>query len=230
MDTQTLILSLGGSLICPGAEPNLGFLEGFQKTLRSWLSQHPRRRAILITGGGGPARSYQKAARSLAPNIEHEQLDWIGIRATWLNGELVKSIFALECPDPLVTDPTSVIAFTGRVLVGAGWKPGFSTDYDAVVLAERFGARTLLNLSNIERVYSADPQKDPTARPLEKLSWAEFQDLVGTEWSPGANLPFDPVATARARELGLQVVVMGPSLENLKNFLDGGPFLGTLIG
>jgi hypothetical protein len=42
------------------------------------------------------------------------------------------------------------LPFSGRVLMAAGWKPGFSTDYDAVVLAERFGARIrILMLSNI---------------------------------------------------------------------------------
>ncbi len=194
------------------------------------MFQKTQRRAIVIAGGGGPARTFQKAARELDPHTENEQLDWIGIRATWLNGELVKSMFGSDCPDPLVTDPTHPGDFSGRVLVGAGWKPGFSTDFDAVVLAERFGARRLLNLSNIEQVYSADPKKDPQARPLESLSWEEFQRLVGTEWSPGANLPFDPVATSRARELGLEVIVLGPSLDNLTSFLEGRPFLGTRIG
>lgn len=230
MDAETLVVSLGGSLICPSSEPNIAFLEDFRALMRWWWGQSPRRRAVLITGGGGPARTHQAAAQRLTPESDHETLDWIGIRATWLNGELVRAAFGPDCADPLVMDPTRAERIGGRVLVAAGWKPGFSTDYDAVLLAERFGARTLLNLSNVERVYSADPKTDPGARPLDHLSWDAFQALVGTRWTPGANLPFDPIATARAREVGLQVVVLGPSVDNLRRFLEGGPFVGTRIG
>ena len=78
------------------------------------------------------------------------------------------------CVEDLVTDPTAVSVFAGRVLVAAGWKPGFSTDNDAVVLAQRFSAQTVVNLSNIAKVYSEDPKKNPAARPVDRLSWKEM--------------------------------------------------------
>jgi uridylate kinase len=53
------------------------------------------------------------------------------------------------CNQDVVTNPMEVAPLTGRVMVAAGWKPGFSTDYDAVLLAERFKADAVLNLSNI---------------------------------------------------------------------------------
>ena len=67
----------------------------------------------------------------------------------------------------LVTDPTAVSVFAGRSWLPPGWKPGFSTDNDAVVLAQRFSAGTVINLSNIAMVYSADPRKNTDARPLQ---------------------------------------------------------------
>lgn len=140
-------------------------------------------------------------------------------------------MFLELCPHEVVVDPTAVTVFGGRVLVAAGWKPGFSTDYDAVVLAERFGAQTVVNLSNIAKVYSADPKLDPGARPIDAISWADFRILVGNEWQPGKNAPFDPVASRRAEELGLKVIcAAGRDLGNLAAILDDGPYSGTLIG
>lgn len=112
-----------------------------------------------------------------------------------------------------------------------GWKPGFSTDYIAVLLAEHFGAQRIINISNIEKVYSSDPALDPDARPLDRISWAEYQALIGTEWTPGRNLPFDPVASKRAAELGMEVLlVSGKDMANITMVLEGGEFFGSRIG
>lgn len=210
---------------------DVAFLQEFHRRIDLWLNEAEGRRVVLITGGGAPARVYQQAYRAVvgAPTLERQ--DWIGIAATRLNGALVKAIFGDDCPDEVVTDPTAAFTWSGRVLVAAGWKPGFSTDFDAVVLAERFGAQTVINLSNIKQVYTDDPKKNPLARPLEAVTWAEFQKIVGTEWNPGLNAPFDPVATKKAAELGLTVyVAAGGDLPNLDKILRGQPFFGTVIG
>jgi uridylate kinase len=207
------------------------FLKEFRSTIERWLEEDQTRRVILITGGGAPARVYQKAYREIAANPENAAQDWIGIAATRLNAALVKAIFDEHCPDDVVTDPTAPFEWTGRVLVASGWKPGFSTDFDAVLLAERFSAQTVVNLSNIAKVYTDDPRKNPDAKPLDKVTWAEFQKLVGTEWNPGLNAPFDPIATKKAAELGLTVcVAAGSNLANLADILRGKPFVGTTVG
>ncbi|HOX92988.1 MAG TPA: UMP kinase, partial [Spirochaetales bacterium] len=157
--------------------------------------------------------------------------DWIGIMATRLNAQLVKACFGALCPQDVVTDPSAVSVFQGRVLVAGGWKPGFSTDFDAVVLAQRFGAREIVNLSNIAKVYTADPKLDPSAQPIDAISWDEFRAIVGDEWVPGKNAPFDPVASRRAQELGLRVVcAAGKDLANLEAILDNREFVGSTIG
>jgi uridylate kinase len=228
---MTTVLSLGGSIVAPEG-PDPAFLSSFIALVREHLSADPERRLILVVGGGGPARAWQRAYREAGGATEdHDAQDWIGIMATRLNAQLVKALLGPLCPQDLTTDPTSLSIFMGRVLVAAGWKPGFSTDYDAVLLAERFGASRILNLSNIAKVYSADPRLDPAAKPLDAVSWADFQAIVGTEWSPGKNLPFDPVATRKAAELRLSVVcAAGRDLENLRRMLEGESFTGTLIG
>jgi uridylate kinase len=223
------VLSVGGSIVAPeSADPV--FLGDFAKEIRQYLAEDESRRLIMVVGGGGPARAYQNACKQVAPASSHESLDWIGIMATRLNAQLLKAVFADLCPMDVVVDPTEAELFSGRIMVAAGWKPGFSTDFDAVLLAERFGADTVVNLSNIAKVYTADPKLDPGATPIDSIGWDDFRAIVGDEWVPGKNLPFDPIATKRASQLGLTVVcAAGRDLANLRKILHGEAFAGTTI-
>ena len=141
------VLSLGGSIVAPDA-PDTVFLTNFEAMVRQWLGEDKTRRLILVIGGGGPARVYQNAYRTIlaarkdgtATQACNNEADWIGITATRLNAQLIRAIFSDLCSDAVVYDPTAPIDFKGQILVAAGWKPGFSTDNDAVVLARRFGA------------------------------------------------------------------------------------------
>ena len=228
--TMVTVISLGGSIVAP-ANPDVAFIQSFSALLRSYLAEDSDRSVILIVGGGGPARIYQQACREIAPERNGDEQDWIGIMATRLNAQLIRAVFADLCSDPVVTDPTAVTEMGGRILVAAGWKPGFSTDTDAVYLAEQFGADRVINLSNIAKVYSDDPKTNPDAVPLDAISWSEFRKLVGEEWTPGRNVPFDPVATGRAAGLGLKVITAaGADIDNIGKLLRGEPFEGTVIG
>jgi uridylate kinase len=231
---MTTVVSLGGSIVAPEG-PDATFLADFRALVARHLEADPGRRLILVVGGGGPARSWQKAFREVAEKsgftAEHEAQDWVGIMATRLNAQLVKAICGAWAPQDVIVDPTGVELFMGRVLVAAGWKPGWSTDYDAVLLAEKFGADTVVNLSNIAKVYTDDPRTNPAAKPIDSIGWKDFRALVGEEWSPGKNLPFDPIASKRASEIGLRVVcAAGRDLQNLEALLAGKEFTGTVIG
>lgn len=224
------VLSVGGSIVAPDAVDK-AFLVGFRQAILEYLDGDPNRKLVFVVGGGGPARSYQKAYREIVEKPNSDSQDWIGIMATRLNAELLKGIFFDDCPEPVVTDPISIKTFRGRILVAAGWKPGFSTDNDSVLLAENLGADTVINLSNIKKVYSADPKLNPDAVPLDIISWVDMRKLVGDKWIPGVNVPFDPVATKRASELGLKVITAaGKDIENMKRILAGCDFEGTTIG
>jgi uridylate kinase len=224
------VISLGGSIVAPDGvdEP---FLKGFTALVRQLLAEDAERRFIFVVGGGGPARAWQSAYRNVAGGGKDDEADWIGVMATRLNAQLIRALMAEWCSQPVVTNPTEAEPLTGRVLVAAGWKPGFSSDNDAVLLAERFKADQVINLSNIEQVYTDDPRKNPKAVPIDKISWKDFRAMVGDEWTPGKNVPFDPIASRRASELGLQVIcAAGRNLDNLKKMLRGEAFLGTTIG
>ncbi|MDC7223869.1 MAG: UMP kinase [Spirochaetales bacterium] len=227
---KTEVLDLGGSLVAQ-EKMDVDFLKRIRTFLIDWLEEDRERKLIIIIGGGYPARVFQETYRQVVGDgAGHDEQDWIGIMATRLNAQLVHALFADYCQDPVVYDPTAVKTMAGRVLVGAGWKPGWSTDYDAVLLAEAFGAERVLNLSNISKVYTADPRQDPKAEPLDEISWEDYRAMCGDKWTPGMNAPFDPVASKKAHEIGLDVVVAdGRDLENLHKILEGEDFTGTVI-
>jgi len=233
------VLSVGGSIVAPD-EPDTAFLTAFSAMIRLWLAQDRERRLILVVGGGAPARKYQVAYRAVCSlasensdsnNYSDTEADRIGIAATHLNAQLLRAIFFDLCPNDVVCDPTASFEFDGRILIAAGWKPGFSTDTDAVYLAERFEAKTVVNLSNIEKVYTDDPCTNPDAKPIDSLSWAEFRKMVGDEWTPGKNCPFDPIASKKAEQIGIRVIcASGKNINNIQAILDEKEFVGTIIG
>ena len=223
MELKTVVLSLGGSIIAP-EKLDIDFLKKFRELILSLWEI----RTIIICGGGKICRDYQSAAKAVA-EISKDDLDWIGIGATRLNAEVVRSTFGEAAYKRVIHDPNEEIDTQKRIVIGAGFEPGSSTDLRAVQIAERFGAGQVINMSNIDYVHSADPKKEPNAKRLTNTTWPEFRKLVGDKWDPGLNMPFDPIASKEAERLGLEVVIIGRHVKNLQKLLAGKPFKGTTI-
>ncbi len=228
MFKKTFVISLGGSLVVPD-QINEKFLVEFRKLIISYIKKGFR--FILIVGGGKTARRYQAAGAHVA-GISPDDLDWLGIHATRLNGHLMRTIFRQYAYPIIITNKKKINTKTKKqVIVGAGFEPGSSTDLRAVQLARAYGADTVLNLSNIDWVYTKDPSKYKTAKPIKTIDWKSFRKVVGNKWNPGANVPFDPVAAKLAQRLGFKVIIVnGLKLINLQRILAGKSFVGTTIG
>lgn len=224
---EYVVVSVGGSLIVPDAI-DANFLSSF----RTFILDATRRGIsfFIIVGGGKTARRYQETAREIRGDLSREDLDWLGIHATRMNAHLLRALFADDAQARIVKNPTRGVRGKDSIIIGAGWKPGWSTDYCAVMAAKELGAKKVVNLSDITHVYSADPKKDPTATPLEKISWKEFRNIIPKEWDPGLSSPFDPIAAKEADALGIEVaIISGKNLEEFDKYLKGAPFTGTLI-
>lgn len=225
---KTIIISLGGSIVMPG-KVNIRFL----KVFRELIIRQTRKgfRFIIIVGGGKVTREYQNAASKIT-KLTNEDIDWLGIHGTRLNAHLLRTIFREYAHKRVIKNPTEKnIKFREKVLIAAGWKPGWSTDYDAVMIAKNFNVNTIINLTNISYVYNKDPKKHKDAKPLEKISWQGYRKIVGDKWDPGLNTPFDPVASKVAQRLNIKVVIMkGTDLKNIDRFLNRKNFVGTTIG
>lgn len=228
--TKRFILSIGGSLIVPHGGIDTTFLSKLNSFVRSKI-QDGTTQFFLVAGGGSTARSYRDAARAVIKHeLNRDDLDWLGIHATRLNAHLLRTIFQDIAHPYIVKNYDIIRKATEPVVVASGWKPGWSTDYDAVLLCEDYGVKTVMNLSNVDKVYDKDPKQFPDANPIDKISWKEFRKIVGDEWKPGMNAPFDPIAAQKAEGLGIKVVIMnGNNFENIEKCFNGETFVGTTI-
>jgi uridylate kinase len=220
------VISLGGSLLVPG-EIDINFLKKFKDIIEKEIKRN--KKFIIIVGGGKTARNYQNAAKSLT-KVSNEDLDWLGIHATRINAHLLLTIFRKYAYYRIIKNPKEKVEFKEKILVAAGWKPGFSTDYDAVLLAKTYGSDTIINLTNVDYVYDKDPNKFKDAKPFKEISWKDYLKLIDQKWTPGMSAPFDPVASKLAQKFKFKVVILnGKKLKNLKNYLENIKFKGTLI-
>ncbi|MFZ2500769.1 MAG: UMP kinase [Minisyncoccia bacterium] len=229
MNAQTrerIVVSVGGSLIVPDGI-DTDFLLRFKELV---LERVQRGFTFsIIAGGGKTARRYQEAANAVTP-LSRQDLDWIGIHATRLNAQLLRNIFVGYANPHIIKNPTIDIEDDEPIIIAGGWKPGCSTDYDAVLIAKNLGATRMVNLTNIDYVYDSDPKKNPKAQKIDKISWPAFRKLIPTEWDPGLSSPFDPVAAKEAEAIGLEVAIInGSKLEEFSLYLDNKPFVGTII-
>src|SRR3989338_11271035 len=221
------ILSVGGPIIIP----KTGFDVEFLKKFRDLILEQVRlgKKFILVIGGGATARSYQETLKGCGVT-QNEELDWMGIDATAINANFMRRLFGEAAYEKTVVKPTRMVKTDKPIIIAAGYKPGWSTDTDAVLWAKAYGAKEIFNLSNVDYVYDSDPNVNPSAQKFENLTWKRFRKIVGSKWVPGANVPFDPIAAKKAAKLGLKVgFVKGTSLPEVKLAITGQKFNGTVI-
>lgn len=224
---NTYIISVGGSLVVTKEGINHPFLKKFRVLILKQLKKN--KRFFLIIGGGATARNYISATDQVL-KITDDDRDWLGIHSTRLNAHLLRTVFRDTAHPEIITNPTLRMKTDKKLVIAGGWKPGWSTDYVAAMIAEEYDVKTVINLSNIDYVYTDDPKKNKQAKKIERISWPDFTKIVGTKWTPGLNAPFDPIASQKGKKLGLKVAIMnGSNLKNLESFLDKGIFKGTLI-
>lgn len=224
---EIVVISVGGSLIAPRGGLDTGFLKKFKVLIEKQVALGTR--FVIITGGGTTARNYQEAGRKVG-TLASEDLDWLGIHSTRLNGHLLRSLFRKDAYPALVKNPKTKITTQKPIIIAAGWKPGFSTDYVATMFAKMIGAKKIVNLSNIDYVYTRDPKKYKDAKKIEEISWTEFRKLIPKKWDPGTHSPFDPVAAKLADTERMETVILnGSNLGELQKYLEGKKFKGTKI-
>jgi uridylate kinase len=228
-NAEIIVLSLGGSLVVPNGGIDADFLKKFNQFIRKQVKNG--RRFIIVVGGGKTTRHYQNAGKSVIGKITEEDLDWLGIHSTRMNAHLLRTVFQdIAHPRIIENYDKKLTNWKEPVVIGAGWKPGWSTDHDAVIVARDYKASVIINLSNVDWVYNKDPAKFKDAQPIKKITWDHFESLVGNKWIPGINAPFDPIATQLAKKIGLTVIITnGKNFNNLENILSGKSFKGTII-
>lgn len=224
MPKHNIIVSLGGSLVAPH-EIDTTFVKVFRNSIKKFSDSY---RFFVFVGGGKVCRNYQKAM--LEFGADNAERDAMGIDISRLNARVVQQAFGEAAFPRIITNPSKPVVTRKDVVVGGGWKPGWSTDYCAVTLAKNMGIKTIVNVTNVDYVYDKDPKKYPKAKAFKEVPWKDFRKLVGNKWTPGLSVPFDPRASREAELLKIKVVIMnGKHIERLEQFLKGKEFIGTII-
>ncbi|OGG19117.1 hypothetical protein A3D78_04550 [Candidatus Gottesmanbacteria bacterium RIFCSPHIGHO2_02_FULL_39_14] len=226
--SRPIVISLGGSLVVPNGGIDTAYISQLNNFIRKKIDEGWR--FFVVVGGGATARHYIKAAKKITGEISDWDLDFLGIHATHLNAHFIRTIFKdIAHPRVILNYEKKIESLKEPLVIAAGWKPGCSTDYDAMLLVRDYKASALINMSNIEWVYNKDPKKHNNAIFIKKINWQGYEKLIDKKWSPGVNVPFDPVATKMAKKLNCTVYIIGKNLENLNSLLEGRDFKGTVI-
>lgn len=228
---KTFVISLGGSVIIPKPEEiNILFLKKFRKLILKFLKKGYC--FVIVVGGGKICRFYQEAAEKIVKVVPDDQ-DWLGIHCTRLNAHLLRTIFREESCPVIMDNPFKKVdkkLLSKPIIIGAGWRPGWSTDYDTVLLAKRFGIKQFINMSNIRFIYDRDVNRFKNAKKFLNISWQDYRNLITKKWTPGLSSPIDPIAAKAAQKFKIRAIVAkGEDLRNLERIFEGKNFTGTII-
>ena len=162
----------------------------------------------IVIGGGNIFRGLSGAAKGM----DRVQGDYMGMMATLINSmalqaELERQGMKTELLSGLAIEPIckemsrrrAIEAMEqGRVVIigGGTGNPYFTTDTASTLRAIEIKADVILKGTRVDGVYTADPEKDPTATKYHTLSYSEalekklkIMDLTAFALAEDNNLP-----------------------------------------
>lgn len=189
---------------------------------------------IAIVIGGG---NIYRGMRAEDTGIERAQGDYMGMLATVINGmaiqsilenkgvqtRLLSSIEMKQICEPYIRRRAVRHLEKGRVIIlaaGIG-DPYFTTDTTAALRGVELNVDILLKGTRVDGIYTADPEKDPSATKFEHLSFAQVYDK-------GLNV-MDMTAFTLCKENNLPIVVFDMNEGGNLLKLIKGEKIGTVV-
>jgi uridylate kinase len=222
----SVVISLGGSIISK-ERLNLELMEKFSETMKS-ISTYDK--FGIVVGGGKLARTYISDLKKY--HVNDNILDEIGINATRINALAMTTFFDdVNSKIPTNINDAVEMIHNYRYVVMGGTEPGHTTDTVATLLAERIGAKILINATSVDGVYSSDPKTDKDAKKFSKLSYNEAISLsIKNSTGAGSNVFMDITSLTIAKRAGIKIfVVNGFNLDEYKNIFYNQKCDGTVI-
>jgi uridylate kinase len=187
----------------------------------------------IVIGGGNIFRGVNNATRGM----KRAHADYMGMLATMINGmalqdaleqiglqtRLQSSISMDAIAEPFIRRRAIRHLEKGRIVIfGAGTgNPYFTTDTAAALRALEIDARAILKGTRVDGVYTADPERDDTAR--------KFSRIKGDEVLKRDLRVMDLTAFTLCRESRLPIIVFNMNEPgNLLRVVRGEP-VGTLV-
>ncbi|MCA9385581.1 hypothetical protein KC717_02950 [Candidatus Dojkabacteria bacterium] len=231
---KPIVVKLGGSVVSrEGVLFDFEYLTQLRAIVEKRIEQDDS--FCFILGGGATMRHYRDLAK--AAGITERDQHWIGTTVNVLHAEIARSFFSDIAEErPVIYEQyydDKHIDMKKPLLFGGGGRPGHSGDVDAILMADKVGATTVVSFKNIDYLYTADPKTDPKAEKVIEATWEEYFSIIGNKDShePGGNYIVDPVASKMASERNYRFVILeGTNLENIENYFNGEDFSGSVIG
>lgn len=227
------VLSVGGSLINKEDGMDEGFLRGIAKVLRENGGKFG-----IVTGGGWTAR--QKANAVRAKGGSEFEADEEAIKETWKNAKLLVNALRsakVKVYPKVAKDFTEAGKASQKydAVVMGGTIPGITTDTDSVLLAEKLGAKRLINISNVDAIYDSNPKTNPNAKKFDRMTYDELIALANSsdKRTAGTNFVFDMLACKLAARSKIELFFIGgqgaSGLNEIKNAIEGEGITGTIV-
>ena len=224
-----VVVSIGGSVLVRG-DNDARYISDLAELLRQLGRSTPM---VVTTGGGRMAREYIRLGTDLG--LTSVELDELAIDVTRLHARLLAGRIGLPTashPPLTIREAVEAVRHSSPVVLG-GTEPGHTTDAVAALVAVRLRAARVVNATDVDGLYDADPRTHANARRLSTVGWPELLDLLhrASAGEPGQNFPFDRLgAETLARAAIPMAIVAGRDLVNLTRALRGEPFTGTAVG
>lgn len=188
----------------------------------------------IVIGGGNIFRGLSGATRG----FDRVTGDQMGMLATVINSLALRSalesigcaarVFTATNMYPVGTYYSSRAAIEAlnkgkvAILAGGTGNPFFTTDTGAALRAVEIAADVMLKGTRVDGVYTADPEKDPTATRFDRITYDEV-------YTRGLRV-MDLTATAMCKENRMPVIVFNMDVPgNLARVLESDSTVGTLV-
>ena len=217
---QTIVISLGGSIIIPN-KINYKFLEEFKKIILN----NKKYKFIIVTGGGKTARTYIEAAKK--EKLTEKELSILGIMATRMNAELVSEMLKIKTKLPLTHKDIKNNKIT--VCGALGTRPGMTSDANSAELARDHKAKCFINMTNVSGLYTKDPNKYKEAKLIKNITFKEFNKKIKRiKYEAGQHFVLDQKASKIIKNNKITTYIIKGN-NNLNNILNNKKFIGTTI-
>jgi uridylate kinase len=187
----------------------------------------------IVIGGGNIFRGVQAAEGGM----ERTQGDYMGMLATVINSMALQSalescgvdtrlqsaIELKQIAEPFIRRRAVRHLEKGRVVIfgGGTGNPFFTTDSAASLRAVEIDADVILKGTRVDGIYTADPEKDASAKRYERISFSEV-------YEKGLKV-MDMAAITLCKENKLPIVVFNMNKSgNLMRLMEG-ENVGTLV-
>lgn len=225
------VVKIGGSILFDDKDQiNTKLISKYAKTIRNVFTDANKKCAIVV-GGGKIARKYISASRELGAS--EAQNDLMGIEAAKLNARLLINALgekAYPIPPNSFQHYQELTNLTDKIIVCGGFTPGQSTNAVAAAIAEISRATKLINMTDVDGVYSEDPDKNPNAKLFSEINIEDFLELIANNQTKAGQYPlFDNTAVQIIKRSKIPVhFINGTKVENLSKAVSGSK-IGTLI-